>query len=71
MKTLSVKPRCKYCLSILDAEGYCSKPCRLGKLAKEKAEAEKRAEEERRKADENAGQEHPQEPAPETNEGGD
>lgn len=33
--------RCKYCLKPLDSEGFCSKPCYMGKLIKKKAELEK------------------------------
>ena len=32
--------KCKYCLSPLDDQGYCSRPCKMGALAKKKAELE-------------------------------
>ena len=33
--------KCKYCLAPLDEQGFCSRPCRMGKLLKKKAEFEK------------------------------
>lgn len=35
---MAIKNKCKYCLSPLDKDGYCSKPCKLGKLQKQIAE---------------------------------
>lgn len=33
--------RCKYCLKPLDSNGFCTRPCYVGKLIKRKAELEK------------------------------
>lgn len=33
--------RCKYCLKPLDNEGFCTRPCYVGRLIKRKAELEK------------------------------
>lgn len=33
--------KCRYCLAPLDEQGFCSRPCRMGKLLKKKAELEK------------------------------
>lgn len=33
--------KCKYCLAPLDEQGFCSRPCRMGKLLKKKAELKK------------------------------
>ncbi len=34
--------KCRYCLAPLNEQGFCSRPCRMGKLLKKKAELEKR-----------------------------
>ena len=37
---MAIKNKCKYCLAPLDERGFCSRPCRMGKLLKKKAELE-------------------------------
>ena len=38
---MAIKNKCKYCLALLNEQGFCSRPCRMGKLLKKKAELEK------------------------------
>lgn len=33
--------KCRYCLALLNEQGFCSRPCKMGKLLKKKAELEK------------------------------
>lgn len=49
---MAIKNKCKYCLAPLDEQGFCSRPCRMGKLLKKKAELEKQNKE--NKASDNA-----------------
>lgn len=47
---MAIKNKCKYCLAPLDEKGFCSRPCRMGKLLKRKAELEEQ-EKEKEKSD--------------------
>lgn len=47
---MDITKRCKACGAVLDDEGFCSKPCRYGKLQKQIAELQKKIKDEKSEA---------------------
>lgn len=50
---MAIKNKCEYCLAPLDKQGFCSRPCKMGKLLKRKAELEAQKKEKEKSDKEN------------------